>query len=139
MKHGRWFAGLLVLGALLLVSGTARAEHTPTARTSGQRSSGSRSDITVPYVTTGNSAFMPGYVQPKLYASPPVTSLGHVPGEVPEPNGGVAPRMYASPQVIDPNNPQARPVYNLIFYGSVQGFGDRSNGAVPRSTPLTPR
>jgi hypothetical protein len=112
MKQRRWFAGLLLAGAVLLAGGTAWAEHTPTARTSGQRSTGSRTDITVPYLTTGNSAFMPGYVQPKI---------------------------YASPQVDDPTNPQARPVYNLIFYGAVQSFGDRSNGAVPRSTPLTPR
>jgi hypothetical protein len=112
MKHGRWFAGLLLAGAVLLAGGTARAEHAPTVRTSGQHSTGSRTDITVPYLTTGSSAFMSGYVQPKI---------------------------YASPQVDDPTNPQARPTYNLIFYGSVQGFGDRSNGAVPRSTPLTPR
>jgi hypothetical protein len=139
MKQGRWFAGLLLAVAVLLAGGTAWAEHTPTARTSGQRSTGSRTDITVPYLTTGNSAFMPGYVQPKVYASPPVTAFGQPVGEVPEPKGGVAPRTYASPQVNDPANPQARPVYNIIFYGSVQGFGDRSNGAVPRSTPLTPR
>ena len=25
-----------------------------------------------------------------------------------------------------------KPVFNLIFYGSTQGFGDASNGAQPR-------
>ncbi len=45
----------------------------------------------------------------------------------------VAPRIFSSPIVDDPANPQARPVYKLIFYGSQQGFGDRSNGAVPRT------
>ena len=44
----------------------------------------------------------------------------------------VAPRIYASPTVDDPKNPQAKPVYNIIFYGSVQSFGDRSNGAMPK-------
>jgi hypothetical protein len=52
---------------------------------------------------------------------------------------GVAPRIYSSPTVDDPKNPQAKPVYNLPFYGAVQGYGDASNGAKPRSTPLTPR
>jgi hypothetical protein len=139
MKQVRRFAGLLLAAAVLLTSGTAWADHTPTARTPGQRSTGSRTDITVPYLTTGNSAFMPGYVQPKIYASPTVTPYGQTVGVVREADGGVSPREYASPQVNDPTNPQARPVYNIIFYGSVQGFGDRSNGAVPRSTPLTPR
>src|SRR5260221_3281868 len=112
MKQVRWFAGLMLAVAVLLTSGTARAERTPTARTSGQHSTGSRTDITVPYLTTGNSAFMPGYVQPKI---------------------------YASPQVDDPVNPQVKPVYNLPFYGAVQGFGDRSDGAVPRKYPISPR
>ena len=71
-----------------------------------EESTGSRVDITVPYLTNGTSAFMPGCV---------------------------APRIFSSPIVDDPANPQARPVYNLIFYGSRQAFGDRSNGAVPRT------
>jgi hypothetical protein len=69
------------------------------------RSTGTRVDITVPYLTTGNSTFM---------------------------KGAVAPRIYSSPIVNDPANPQARPVFNLIFYGAQQAFGDKSNGAVPR-------
>jgi hypothetical protein len=107
-----WLTGAVLAGLLLLGNGVARAERTPTQRTSGQKSSGSRTDITVPYTTTGNSAFMPG---------------------------SVAPRIYASPTVDDPRNPQAKPVYNLPFYGAQQGFGDASEGAKPRASRLTPR
>jgi hypothetical protein len=112
MRQWRWIACAAVVGLLLIGGGAARAERTPTMRTSGQYSTGARRDITVPYTTDGNSAFMAK---------------------------AVAPRIYASPTVDDPLNPQAKPVYNLPFYGSVQSFGDRSNGATPRSTPLTPR
>jgi hypothetical protein len=107
-----WLTGALVAGMLFLGNGVARAERTPTQRTSGQYSPGARGDRSVPYLTTGNQAFM---------------------------GNTVAPRIYASPTVQDPAHPQAKPVYNLIFYGSVQSFGDASNGAEPRSTPLTPR
>lgn len=103
----RWY-GLLTLalvGALVVDAGTARAERTPSMRTSGMRSTGARRDITVPYLTTGYSAFMP-------YS--------------------VAPRIYASPIVDDPRYPQVKPVYNLQFYGAQQAFGDRSNGATPK-------
>jgi hypothetical protein len=113
MRQCRWLAGAVLVGLLFLASGTARAERIVTQRTSGQKSSGARDDITVPYMTTGKTAFMQGYS---------------------------APRIYSSPQVDDPNNPQARPVYNLIFYGSKQGFGDKSNGAATRaSMPLPNR
>lgn len=100
-----------VLGVVLLASGLlfdagAAGAQTPTQRTKGQRSTGARRDISVPYLTTGNSAFMPGKV---------------------------APRIFSSPIVDDPLNPQARPVYNLPFYGGVQAFGGKSNGAVPRA------
>ncbi len=108
----RWIAGLLAAGLLLAGSAVARAERVPITRTSGQKSNGARTDITVPYLTTGNSAFM---------------------------GNSVAPKIYASPSVDDPAHPQVKPVYNLIFYGSVQGFGDKSNGATPRTAPLTPR
>jgi hypothetical protein len=112
MNRWRWFAGPLVVGLVFLGGAVARADRTPMTRTSGQRSTGARSDITVPYTTNGYSAF-------GAYS--------------------VGPRIYASPTVADPNSPQAKPVYNLPFYGAVQGFGDKSNGATPRSTPLTPR
>jgi hypothetical protein len=112
MHRRRWIAGLLAAVLVLAANGLARAERVPMTRTSGQKSSGSRTDITVPYLTTGGSAF-------GAYS--------------------VAPRIYATPSVDDPAHPQAQPVYNLIFYGSVQGFGDGNNGAKPRTTPLTPR
>jgi hypothetical protein len=98
--------GLLLAGLLVAGAGRAQAERTPMTRTSGQRNTGARNDITVPYLTTGKTAF-------GAYS--------------------VAPRVYASPIVDDPKNPQAKPVYNIIFYGSKQAFGDKSNGAT--STP----
>jgi len=106
MNRWGWLTGLLALAVLAMASDPASAGRVPTTRTEGAKSSGSRVDITVPYLTTGNSTFM---------------------------SGAVAPRIYSSPIVSDPANPQARPVFNLIFYGSRQAFGDRSNGAVPRA------
>jgi hypothetical protein len=105
MSGLRGGAGLLALGLLVVASGLARAERTGGFRTEGQRVSGTRPDIVVPYLTTGNSAFF---------------------------NNSVAPRIFASPVVSDPYNPQGRPVFNLPFYGAVMSFGDRSNGAVSR-------
>jgi hypothetical protein len=101
-----WLAAGLALALSAALAVEARADRVPTTRTSGMKSTGSRVDITVPYLTTGNSAFM---------------------------SGAVAPLIYYSPIVDDPANPQSRPVYNLIFYGSRQAFGDRSTGAVPRT------
>ena|SRR6516162_78753 len=112
MNRWYWFAGPLVVGVVLLGGGVARADRTPMTRTSGQHNSGARVDITVPYTTNGGSAFG-GY--------------------------SVAPRIYASPSVSGPANAQAKPVYNLPFWGGVQGYGAKSNGATPRSTPLSPR
>jgi hypothetical protein len=106
MSQKRWVAGLMVLGLFLAQTGTALAGRTNMTRNTGQKSTGSRNDITVPYLTSGGTNF-------GVYNS-------------------VAPRVYGSPIVDDPRNPGAKPVYNLIFYGSVQGYGDRSNGAVPK-------
>jgi hypothetical protein len=101
----RWSgAAALVLGTLL-TAGPARAERVPGTKTENVPSTGSRVDITVPYLTTGRSTLM---------------------------QGAVAPRIYASPTVTDTANPGAKPVFNLIFYGSSQSFGDKSNGAEPR-------
>ncbi len=105
MRRWRLVAGLSVLGLGLAVAG-AEAGRTETARTSGQRSTGARQDITVPYLSNGKNAFGAA---------------------------SVAPKIYSSPTVDDPKQPQARPVYNLIFYGSKQGYGDKSNGAKPRT------
>jgi hypothetical protein len=105
MNRWRWLAGALAIGLIAGLAGSASAGRTGPTRSEGMKSPGSRVDITVPYTTSGNSAFM---------------------------NGSVAPRIYSSPIVDDPANPQARPVFNLIFYGAKQSFGDRSNGAVMR-------
>jgi hypothetical protein len=104
MYRWRWALGLMALGLLLPV-GAARADRTPGTKTVQPPSTGSRIDITVPYLTTGTSTLMPGKV---------------------------APRIYASPIVDDPNAPGAKPVFNLIFYGSKMDFGDQNNGATPR-------
>jgi hypothetical protein len=106
-------AGLLALA--LLAAGAARADRTPPTRVpSPPPATGSRPDITVPYTTDGRSTLI---------------------------NGKVAPSIYGSPIVEDKKNPGARPVFNLPFYGSVQSFGDRSNGAVskPGAIPLPNR
>jgi hypothetical protein len=105
MRAWHWTLGGL-LATLILASGSANAGRTPSTRNFGQKSTGSRTDITVPYLTTGKTAFGAYYV---------------------------APRIYSSPIVDDPKNPQAKPVYNLPFYGGRQAFGDASNGATPRS------
>jgi hypothetical protein len=104
MNRKGWFGGLVALGLILSLATVGFARE-PSTRTAGQKSSGSRVDITVPYLTTGTSAFM---------------------------HGSVAPKIYSSPIVDDPKNPGAKPVYNLIFYGAVLGFGDKSEGAVMR-------
>jgi hypothetical protein len=98
--------GLAVIGLLLATADFCQAGRTPTVRTPGTRSTWPKSDIRVPYLTTGSSAFMSTYV---------------------------APRIYASPIVDAPHYPEAKPVFNLIFYGSREAFGDRSNGATPRT------
>src|SRR5262249_17446592 len=112
MRRRIWRAGVFALGLLLLVGSLARAEHIPTMRTSGQKSSGARTDITVPYLTTGGSAFM---------------------------GNSVAPRVYGTPQVDNPDRPQVKPVYNLPFYGAVQSFVDYNNRAVQRDAMLPRR
>ena len=101
--------GLALVGLLVAFSLSARADRLQTQRSSGQRTNGARTDNTVPYLTTGKTTFMPNYVQPKI---------------------------YSSPIVDDPSNPQSKPVFNLIFYGSKQSFGDASNGATPRTKGL---
>lgn len=97
---------LLVLVALLALAGTAAADRVPSRKSEGLRDPGTRGDITVPYTTNGYSTL--GVWQ------------------------GVAPRIYSSPDVEDREYPDTRRVYNLPFWGGVQSFGDRSNGAVPR-------
>ena len=112
MRPGRWAAGLLVLGLLLLTAGAAWADRVSSQKTVIPRNPGVRGDISAPYLTDGASNLMV--------------------------NGYVAPRVYASPIVNDPRNPGVRPVFNLPFYGGVQAFGDRSEGATPRAYPIIP-
>ncbi len=101
----RWSVAATLVVAGLLAAVPARAERTPGTKTTIVPSTGARTDITVPYLTTGRSTLMNGYVKPN---------------------------MYGSPVVDDPKNPGARPVINLIFYGSKMGYGDQENGATPR-------
>ena len=112
MHRWRWALGPLVLGFLVLTAGAVRADRVPSQKTVVPPQPGTRGDITVPYLTNG------------------YTTLGVY--------QGVAPRIYASPILNDPNAPQARPVYNLIFYGASQAFGDKSEGAVSRPKPVVP-
>jgi hypothetical protein len=107
----RWHAaaGLLVLGLFVLPANPARADRVPSSKVVVPPSTGTRVDITVPYLTDGYSNLIV--------------------------NQHVQPRVYSSPVVNDPSNPQARPVYNLPFYGGSQSFGDASNGAVSRPKP----
>ncbi len=102
----RWFWVTVLGGATFLLGQPAQAGRIASQRTEVRWSTGVRQDITVPYLTSGHSTILSG--------------------------NSVAPRIYASPTVDSAGNPQAKPVYNLIFYGSQQGFGDRSNGAKPR-------
>jgi hypothetical protein len=115
MTRPRTAAGLLALGLVALVVGTARADRVPSQKAYNPPvTTGTRPDIFVPYVTNGT------------------TTLGA---------WRVAPIIYSSPIVSDPANPGARPVFNLPFYGARQAFGDRSNGAVsvPGAIPLPNR
>ncbi len=105
MNRGYWLLALLMMVAWMGVASTASAARVPMTRAQGMRTPGTRGDITVPYLTNGTTAF-------GAYS--------------------VAPIIYSSPIVDDPANPQARPVFNLIFYGGRQAFGDRSNGAAPK-------
>jgi hypothetical protein len=98
------------LAALLaLRTPAAHAERVPSSKVQVEAQHGSKPDIRVPYTTNGNQNL--GVAQ------------------------GVAPRIYSSPTVSDPTEPQARPVFNLPFYGAIQNFGGVSNGAMPRPVP----
>ena len=109
MRHWSWAGGLTALALICLASAALRAgAASPSAVEclAHRRRRGVKPNIFVPYTTNG------------------VSTLGIA--------NGVAPRIYLSPSVDNPQDPQTKPVFNLPFYGAVQGFGDRSNGAVPR-------
>ncbi len=95
--------------ALVLLAVPAWADRTPSVRSQGQRDNGTRTDIFVPYLTTGSNAF--GAYQ-------------------------VAPRVYSAPTADDLRNPGARPAFNLPFYGARMGYGDILNGYIPKPTLL---
>jgi hypothetical protein len=101
-----WSAALAAVLALL--TPPARAERVPSSKVQIEPQHGTKPDIRVPYTTNGNQNL--GVAQ------------------------GVAPRIYSSPVVNDALNPQARPVFNLVFYGAIQSYGGASNGAMPRPT-----
>lgn len=105
MTRGRWLGGMLALGLCVAWVEPAAADRTGSTRNGGQRATGTRADITVPYLNNGTNAFNAANVKPKI---------------------------YSSPIVDDAKNPQSKPVFNLIFYGSKENFGDKSNGAGPR-------
>jgi hypothetical protein len=91
----------------LLLASAARADRVPSSKAYYPTFPGVQPQITVPYVTNGFSTL--GVYQ------------------------GVAPRIFNSPNVADANvTGSAKPVFNLIFYGSGQGYGDASNGAAQR-------
>jgi hypothetical protein len=97
---------------LVLVLGSARADqYVSGARTTGTRvtapyTPGARGDITVPYLTSGNSL-----------------QLGN----------GVAPIVYAAPTLSNPAAPGIEPNYNLIYYGAAKGFSGVSVGSTQRA------
>src|SRR6266404_3407697 len=81
---GRVYSKLLALGFVFCFVGSVFADRLPSVRTNGQKSSGSRIDETVPYLTNGRNAFQ-GY--------------------------NVAPQIKSSPSVSDKTDPGAKPVY----------------------------
>jgi hypothetical protein len=97
--------GGLALAVMLLGGAAAHADRVPSSKAVMPASPGARGDITVPYLTTGR------------------TTLGAY---------SVAPKIFATPNVQDTRNPAVKPVFNLIFYGSAQSFGDGNNGATQR-------
>ena len=95
MNRWRWLAGILAIGAVAAMTGVASAGRVPGARSEGQKSSGSRVDITVPYLTTGNTAFMAGAVAPRLAAQQFVACFARL-----FLNAGVRPRMHPAQRPV---------------------------------------
>jgi hypothetical protein len=104
-----WHLGtaLLVPCLALLLTTAARADRVPSEKASYPTYPGTRPQISVPYTTNGGSTL--GVYQ------------------------GVGPRIFSSPSVdVTKGTGPTKPVFNMIFYGSTQSFGDASNGATPR-------
>ena len=100
----RFLAGAAVF-AVLVLAGTASADRTSTARTGGPRDSGSRPDITVPYLSNAGSMYV---------------------------GNGVAPAVLGKPGVGGNPDLQVKPVFNLIYYGSSLNNNNSFGGAMPR-------
>jgi hypothetical protein len=105
MLQSRWLF-LVALGLVSILTGSSRADRTVSSKAIAPTTPGPRGDITVPYTTNGN------------------TTLGVY--------GGVSPAIISNPLLIDPNNPQMQPNFNLIFYPSMKGFSSSSVGATQR-------
>ena len=96
----------LALGALLVAGALARAERVPSTKTVLPPSTGSRVDITVPFLSNGRS------------------TLGVA--------NGVAPKIVSDPALDETGDRKGRPVFNLPFFGAVQSFNGYSFGSVER-------
>lgn len=106
MRRLRWSSGLLAITVMVFAVSAANAGRVPSTKTYVPNVSSAHHDIFVPYTTNGYSTL--GVWQ------------------------GVSPRIYSSPDVEDMKYPDTRRVYNLPFWGGVQSFGGKSEGAVWR-------
>jgi hypothetical protein len=98
---------MIALVAVLVAATQASADRVPSRKVEIVPSSGSRIDITVPYVTNGRS------------------TLGVW--------NGVAPKILSDPGLGNrADAPQARPVTNIIYYGSTLYPNSEFGGAMPR-------
>jgi hypothetical protein len=99
-------SGLLAAGLFLAAAGDLFAGRTALVRNPGVNTPGVRGDITVPFLTTGNQAFFTTSVAPLILTGPRIND-----------------RAFP---------PAAAPIYNMPYYGAVQGFGNQFNGATSR-------
>ena len=99
-------SGFLLAGLFFVAAGDLFAARTPTARNPGMYTPGVRADKFVPFLTTGNQTVFSTTVSPIILTGPRIND-------------------QAFP-------PVAAPVYNLPFYGAIQGFGNSFNAVTPR-------
>lgn len=93
-------------GLVFATDSRVHAGRVPSQKVLSTRVHGVRIDLRVPYLTNGRS------------------NLGVY--------HGVSPRIYSAPIVDYPFHPQAKPVFNLPFYGAIRSFSGYSDGASPR-------
>jgi hypothetical protein len=96
----------LVAVVLAFLAAPVEAGRVPSSKTIFVPSSGARTDIFVPHLTNGRSTL--GVAQ------------------------GVAPIIIGNPGLGTENDAQVKPVFNLIYYGSVRGPNSDFLGAFPR-------